>query len=268
MTSQYRVVRIGLSATLSLMLLGACAKNGADGTSPSQQQRGDQTSQKPSNPVPVPPSPTTPPSDKPSPGHQYASLSWESTDSSDRKNWSAAVFKYIEQEFSALDRVDDAAAFCPRYSKMTHDQRVSFWGMLISEISRLESDWNPIARMREPGMGTDPITHEHVYSEGLMQMSYQDTLGNPGCKFNWVADKSLSPTSPKKTILNPYRNLNCGVLVMAKQINEHHEIALAFGEYWSTIRKGSADVKKVEEGVKEHLSSCRLKAEPELALKE
>jgi hypothetical protein len=69
--------------------------------------------------------------------------------------------------------------------------------------------------MIETTMGTDPVTGKQVASEGLLQLSYQDVpnygsvLKYPLCKIQWSKDKSLSVTDPKKTILDPYINLEC-----------------------------------------------------------
>lgn len=240
-----------LVIVVGLMSLMACAKGGG----------GNSAFQAPTVPARHPIAPPELP--VPLPDNHVPSavpLTWENGEPT-RAAWSKTTFKTIEQEFPALDHVQDAASFCPQFRKLTHEQRVNFWGMLVSEVARYESSWNPASRMKESGMGTDPVTHAHVYSEGLLQMSYQDALWNPGCDFDWNKDKHLPADDPKKTILSPFRNLRCGVMVLAKQINNHKVIALDSGEYWSTLRKGSEKEKEIAVNVRNHLGSCRIQTD-------
>jgi hypothetical protein len=92
--------------------------------------------------------------------------------------------------------------------------------------------------MHEKTMGTDPVTKKPVYSEGLLQLSYQDTQWATHCKFDWKADQYLDPKDSSKTILNPYRNLYCGVGIMANQIKKRKDIALVTGVYWAVLKQG------------------------------
>lgn len=152
--------------------------------------------------------------------------------------WSHYLYSIIATDGSDLFNTDvqDVADFCPKYAQLTVDQRVNFWAFLFSAIARFESNYDPTDRFPETGMGTDPVTHQRVYSEGLLQMSYQDTLHyGSDCNFDRLADQNLGVKDPKRSILDPYRNLKCGVHVLNKQIARYKKIEVTQGGYWSTI---------------------------------
>jgi len=181
-------------------------------------------------------------------------LAWESTRFPERLSWSQHIFSVIEQYFNDLDLVQDADYFCPNYYKLTRDERINFWGQLFSAISYFESGWKPTTRYRESTMGIDPVTKQPVYSEGLLQLSYQDTQWATWCEFDWNADKNLSPTDPKKTIFDPHKNLSCGVGIMARQIRRRGKIILSSGAYWAVIRENGRYQKlsQISEIVRRH----------------
>lgn len=165
-------------------------------------------------------------------------LAWESASKPFRAEWSKYAMKIVTEEYAKFDRVQDATLFCPRFNSLTVPQKINFWGQLIAGMSYYESGWSPVSRMQETTMGTDPVTGKPVYSEGLLQLSYQDTQWARYCEFDWSKDKFLSPTDPKKTILDPYKNLRCGIKILAAQVNRKKEIALKTGVYWAVIREG------------------------------
>lgn len=277
-----RSVFANVTAIIAVMGLVACAKSGTSGaSSPAGSGPGHVLHAHPMPPGHQPVTEAPPPAAEPpnplepsgppisdneppaSPPAKYYPLTWETSDPENRKQWSNYVFSLVEEEFAAFNQVTDATQFCARYNSLDHSQRVNFWGMLISEVSRHESDWKPTDRMLETGMGVDPVTHQHVWSEGLLQLSYQDTLWNPGCDFDWNKDKHLSGSDPRKTILDPYINLKCGIHIMAKQIANHKAIAISSGVYWSTLRKGSATQRKIATAVQNYLPTCH-KADEEI----
>lgn len=177
----------------------------------------------------------------PSQGYKAYPLLWESAHSQGR-DWTAYLFDLIQQQTPDLVQgAEDVTQFCPRYYQLTTNERINFWGLLVSGIVKYESDFDPTSRMRETTMGTDPVTGKQVYSEGLMQLSYQDGRNYAFCdQFDWNADKSLSPSDPNKSILDPYKNLNCGVKILAQQIKHRNRITLSSGVYWNVIRAGGS----------------------------
>lgn len=197
-----------------------------------------QPEQKPP-PNPKPPPPQPPPTPEPPPIVAMSPLLWEAT-KANTKNWSLITFRVIREEVPTLllPGSQDVEFFCPRYHTLSNEQRINFWGHLISAMAKFESGFNPLARFKESSMGTDPVTQMPVYSEGLLQLSYQDIRGYRFCEFDWEKDKKLNPTDPRKTILDPEKNLTCGIRILARQIQRFGKIALKRGEgspYWSVL---------------------------------
>jgi len=183
--------------------------------------------------APIPPVPAPPKLAKMEP------LSWESSSRPQASKWSAYAHDVIREEaFVNLNKAADAELFCPKYDSLTEDQKINFWGALFSGITKFESNYSPTSRMQETTMGTDPVTKQPVYSEGLLQLSYQDVQWAPYCEFDWSKDKYLSAKDPKKTILDPYKNLRCGILIMANQIKKKGNIVLSSGVYWAVLKRG------------------------------
>lgn len=163
-------------------------------------------------------------------------LLWEKNNPK-RKVWSRYILNLIYTELlENLNHATDAPLFCGKYRTLNRVQKTIFWGELIAAISFFESSHNPIIRFREKGLGIDRVTGKPVYSEGLLQLSYGDTLGHKYCKFDWDADKSLPPDSLERSILNPINNLDCGVRILNRQIQRRKKIATSIGAYWMVIK--------------------------------
>lgn len=185
-------------------------------------------------------------------------LSWESAKEPGRRAWSEFLAKLIDQRFETLDRVRDMETFCPRYSRLPRALKVNVWAMLIADVAYYESGWDPTNRFLERDMGRDPVTGRRVYSEGLLQLSYQDSVYySEDCGFNWHKDKSLPTRDPRKTILDPYINLHCGVAILTHQIANRRDIVLNSGAYWSTLRTYRSKVRQIAASMKHKLSFCQ-----------
>lgn len=164
------------------------------------------------------------------------------------ESWTDFILPLIENELgsSFLQGSDDMNEFCPNYNKFDNHQRAIFWGYLISAMTKYESSFNPTSRMSEPSLGTDRVTKTTVYSEGLLQLSYQDAGWIPTCEISWEKDKHLAANDPKKTILNPQINLNCGIRILANQIATRKRISLSSGAYWAVLIPGRAALTNIK----------------------
>ena len=162
---------------------------------------------------------------------------WEKAKPSVGPVWSQFAAKLILTEApDLLKGTADVHKFCPSYFHLTTDDKVNFWVYLVSAVIKYESAFDPTSRMRENSMGTDGVTKLHVYSEGLLQLSYQDREAYPFCnEFDWAHDKALSASDPRKTILDPAKNLRCGIRILNKVVGRHNMIAFDAGQYWSTL---------------------------------
>lgn len=169
-------------------------------------------------------------------------LAWESSRREGRK-WSWHVHDEIKGRWRAdfLSGTDDVTTFCPRYNDLSEDQKLGFWMHLVAAITRFESSYNPMTRYREKTMGKDPVTGEQVHSEGLMQLSYQDSLWAKHCEFDWNKDRALGVEDPRRTIFDPKINLSCGIGILARQIRNKKKIMLPVkqGCYWVVLAPGT-----------------------------
>jgi hypothetical protein len=183
---------------------------------------------------PAPMAPAAPLAPTPPPG---SSPFWEESDRPDTSAWTRTTMQTILDDGSALfDGARDIAQFCPNYARLSQADRAWAWALIISAIAKYESGFNPTVRYRERTMGRDPITGLPVYSEGLLQLSYQDAQANPDCnEFDWHSDRALPPSDPRRTILDPAKNLRCGVRIMNRQVGRFGAIAF-WSSYWATLR--------------------------------
>jgi hypothetical protein len=188
---------------------------------------------------------------------KFEALSWESANPKN-KTWSEYLYKVIDQEeLVRLDKAGDTDHFCKNYSRFSREQKINFWGALISGMAKFESAYNPLSRMTED-LGTDSITGRQVSSEGLLQLSYQDIKGYKFCEFDWNKDRNLNPKDPRKTILDPYKNLRCGIKILGRQVERKGNILLRSGVYWSVIAVGHRNEKiSAITGIVRKLSFCK-----------
>lgn len=194
--------------------------------------------------------------------HVNYKASWEKYP--ENAPWTEYLYGLIDQQlFSQLDKAKDMKRFCPTYAKLDREHKIYAWIELFSQVSYYESAWDPTSRMKE-NMGTDPITGNPVYSEGLLQLSYQDTVNYPKlldsthCKIDWSKDKNLKAKDQRKTILDPYINLECGSRIMGDQITKRGNIVLYSSVYWATLKEGGwySVVPEIEDYMNK-ISFCR-----------
>ncbi|XGC82054.1 hypothetical protein ACES2L_06095 [Bdellovibrio bacteriovorus] len=185
---------------------------------------------------------STPPVEKPIEAAPIL-VSWEKGHP-ERKVWTTFVSDLLKaQLLDTYDTAKDVKRICPSYETLSKEQRVLVWTEFISALAYHESTWDPTSRMVEKNLQgkknpVDPITKKAVYSEGLLQLSYQDIQWAPYCQFNWAKDKNLSGKDPSKTILNPIINLDCGMRILANQIKNKGKVILSSGVYWAVIKDG------------------------------
>lgn len=186
----------------------------------------------------LPPVSTLPITEKP-----MVALSWEKSRPQSIL-WSKYVYSVIEKEEPQLldaDAALDTDLFCPRFKEMSKEQRLNFWGELFSGMAKYESGWDPTSRYIESTMPNDSITGQPTASEGLLQLSYQDVPNYGGvCEFDWKQDKGKSDKDSTRTILDPYKNLRCGIKIMARIIKKRGVIATDTGAYWAVIKKNGS----------------------------
>lgn len=241
--NQPRLWSVSVVLILSLLQFG-CSKKLLAETADTSLAAGSPAA----NPVEPPPVSNPPSSSGSGPAlgnFKPEPLAWEPA-RTEGKAWSEYVYKVIKEEaFATLDKASDLDIFCPAYYALKTEEKINVWGAILAGVAKYESSFNPTTRFKEPGMGTDGVTKQPVYSEGLLQLSYQDTQWYKFCEFDWSKDKNLAVTSPQKTIFDPYKNLRCGILILAQQVKRSGKVVLSSGVYWSTLRSGNGKVTEI-----------------------
>jgi hypothetical protein len=166
-------------------------------------------------------------------------LAWEKHNP-ERAEWSKYTFDVINQYLPELNQSEDITRFCGHYKELTTDQQIQVWGEIVAGVAFWESSWNPAESAEDGGSEPDDITHLPMWSEGLMQLSYQDTESNPYCAFDYKSDTKLKHSDLHRSILNPYNNLYCGIRTMADLVQVNKRVSQKKGQdgYWSTLNAG------------------------------
>lgn len=160
------------------------------------------------------------------------------------KAYSDFIWTQVPQSLLAVKKID----FCPAYGKFSEAGKRSFWATALQGIAKPESGWDRTNQYVETKMGIDPITGQRVRSEGLLQLSYQDSKNyqTPFCKsLDWSEDKKL-PLA-ERAITDPYLNLGCGLEISERLMRLHNDksgAVYALGRYWSTMRRGKCEARR------------------------
>jgi hypothetical protein len=172
---------------------------------------------------------------------------WEAERPQDGADWTEFTLAILQSNGSnLLAGSKDISSFCPTYQTLSLNRKLNFWAYLISAVTQYESGFKPTTRFREAGMGQDPITGQHVHSEGLLQLSYQDRNPYPFCnEFDWSVDRNLAPTDPKKTIFDPHKNLRCGIRILNQLVGDTGFISFK-GHYWSTLKPRNSSMRAIQ----------------------
>lgn len=162
---------------------------------------------------------------------------WEAGRKNDGRDWTLHSLDVVKTYGANLMAgAKDVRQFCPRYQFLSENQKANFWVYLVSAMVKYESNFNPLTRYRESTLGIDSVTKKPVYSEGLLQLSYQDQRPYPFCnEFKWSSDKYLSAKNPRKTILSPYKNLKCGIRILDRIVGRKKYISFNSGHYWAVL---------------------------------
>lgn len=154
--------------------------------------------------------------------------------------WDAFIEKSIPDEMLGSQVPRDVKHFCPRFYDMDETDKRAFWAYFFQALAGAEAGLDPKTRAHhyDPEVSTpDDVTGLSGRTEGLLQLTYGDSK-RYGCDFDWQADKKLPAKDPQRTILQPERNLACGIKILENQIIDHHKPLLARTSYWSTLQPG------------------------------
>ncbi len=183
-------------------------------------------------PLPVPdlkPAPSTPIAE------EKAALG---DDETWRPEWDATIEKALPDDLLSPKMESKVKRFCPEFRAMSEPDRRVFWAYFFQALSGAEAGLKATSNVQhtEPQVAvTDHVSHRMVRSEGLLQLTYEDSK-RYGCNFSWNTDRHLPEHDPNKTILQPENNLLCGVNILENQIVAHRKPLVTKSSYWSTLR--------------------------------
>lgn len=177
----------------------------------------------------------------------YAAWSEQNRDGS----WTRAAEKAVAN--SPLIQVSpaDVREFCPRYSRLSTIDRRKFWVGLLSAMALPESGFNPARFFQER---FHDAKGRPVVSRGLLQISIESANQKRyDCEVEHAG-----------LLHDPVINLRCGVKILAKWVKDDGVIASNVrngthkggGRYWSTLRKKTGHVEKIQQFTRE-LSFCK-----------
>ena len=150
--------------------------------------------------------------------------------------------------------------YCPRFAQESAADKRAFWAYLFQAMAGAESGLNPraVVRHTEPAVAKiDPVTQSPIHQEGLLQLTYEDGR-RYGCNFDWTADRRLSLKDPKRTILDPAKNLDCGIRILENQILTQGKPLISRSSYWSTLQPGTESYRVFARQMANVPSACGL----------
>ena len=182
--------------------------------------------------------------------------------------WTPAYDAFIERSLPA-DLLSPQAAravcpYCPAFAQASEVDKRAFWAYTFQALAAAEAGLKPTADVHHTQRvlaKTDTVTHRPIRQEGLLQLTYEDAQ-RYGCDFDWPHDSRLPERSPERTILDPQRNLACGLRIMDNQITQQGKPLIAHTSYWSTLQPGTRSYRVFAKQMANVPSACGLHTRP------
>jgi hypothetical protein len=174
--------------------------------------------------------------------------------------WDALIADALPTELLGPAVPEDVRDFCPRFFALGAGEARAFWAYFFQALAAAESGFRVAARFQEAGIpGTDAVTGRPIWSEGLLQLSYQDSAFH-GCDFRWETDRLLPASDPRKSIFDPRANLECGIRILYKQVVQKKlPLFPPRHFYWSTLtrKEGNASFRRFRAQMANVPAFCR-----------
>jgi hypothetical protein len=189
--------------------------------------------------VPVPPGPVAPHDIKPAPPTPIAVKKVElgSGNTWDPK-WDVVIEENLPPELMTPGMAKSVHPFCPRFGGLSQADKRAFWAYLFQALAGAEAGLRPTADVKHLDSTVavrDKVSGRTARQQGLLQLTYEDNQ-RYGCDFDWEKDKQLPAGDPGKTILQPDKNLMCGIRIMKNQLVDLNRPLVARNSYWGTLR--------------------------------
>lgn len=174
------------------------------------------------------------------------------------KHWDVFIERSLPPALLSRQVPRDVRRYCPAFYEMSETDKRAWWAYLFQAMASAEAGLNASSNVshKDPAVAVrDSVTGRTVHQEGLLQLNYEDS-DRYGCDFDWDADRHLSAHDMSKTILNPERNLACGIRILNHQIIEQHKPIFTRTSYWSTLQPGTASFRVFEKQMTNPPPAC------------
>lgn len=174
------------------------------------------------------------------------------------KQWDAFIERSLPPEMMSREVPQDVRRWCPAFYQMSDTDKRAWWAYLFQAVAAAEAGLKPTTNVRhtEPSVAIkDDVTGEITHQQGLLQLTYRDSE-RYGCDFDWKADQKLPPHDENRTILNPERNLACGIRILDHQIIEQRKPIYTRSSYWATLQPGTMSFRVFEKEMTNPPAAC------------
>jgi len=179
-----------------------------------------------------------------------------------QKPWDAFVERRLPAIMLTRRVPRDVRRFCPAFYRMDEADKRAWWAYFFEALASAEAGLKPTSNVihTDPQVAViSPVTGEMTHQAGLLQLSYDDSR-RYGCDFNWKADRRLPLHSPQRTILQPERNLACGIRILYHQLFRQHKPLYTPTSYWATLQPGTESFRVFERQMTNPPAACELHA--------
>ncbi len=179
--------------------------------------------------------------------------------------WDAFIEKNLPPSLLSPEAASAVKTYCPAFAQEDEADKRAFWAYTFQALAAAEAGLQPTANVHHTEAavaGKDTVTHRPSRQEGLLQLKYQDA-DRYGCDFDFHADARLPEKSPDRTILQPGRNLSCGLRIMQNQIVTQGKPLVVRSSYWSTLQPGTASYRVFARQMANVPEACGLAKQPE-----
>ena len=155
--------------------------------------------------------------------------------------WDKIIELAIPRELLGAHMGRQVHQFCPRFAVMSEADKRAFWAYFFQALAGAEGGLkvNSVAKHTQPEMQVkDSVAGTTGRTQGLLQLTYEDQK-RYRCDFDFQADRHLPVKDPRRSILRPKNNLECGIKILEQELVDQHKPLLARNQYWSTLQPGT-----------------------------
>jgi hypothetical protein len=174
--------------------------------------------------------------------------------------WDVVIEQALSPEMLSSTAARAVRSFCPNFANEAEADKRAFWAYLFQAMAGAEAGLDPSADVHHTQAvmnKTDTVTKRPIRQQGLLQLSYQDAE-QYGCDIDWAKDRHLSKHDPETSILQPEKNLTCGVKIMENQIITQKKPLIVRSSYWSTLQPGTVSYRVFAKQMANVPAACKV----------